>query len=75
MSDNNLRQQIAKAQADGNTIRTGNNNQQSDVHFRPAITSYYGLNSEVQFRDSRSLSEGTDLMDGINFAADDGESI
>ena len=75
MSDNNLRQQIAKAQAEGNAIRTGNNNQQSNVQFRPARTSNYGLNSDVQFRDSRPLSEGTDLTDGINFAEDDGESI
>ena len=81
MSDNNLRQQIAKAQAEAkaqagsNAIKTGNNDQQSNVKFRPAAPSNYGLNSEVQFRNSRSLSEGAELTDGINFSVDDGEPL
>ncbi len=75
MADNNLRQQVEKSLAQANTIRTGNREQLKNVKFRPATTSSFGLNPEVKFRESRSLSEGADLTEGTIFSDDDGETL
>lgn len=66
MSDNNLRQQIEKAQAQAEAIKTGNRNQQANIVLKPAATSKFGLDYETKFRESKPLNEGVDFTNGTN---------
>lgn len=74
MGDNDLRKQAQQAVEQASAIRSGQQ-QNNTANLRPSVPSNFGLNGAVNLRGPQSLSEGADLTNGTDFAADDGDEL